>query len=418
MPDISLLNKDSVATAHSDVDELEVDTQDGGTTKYVSEHLILEQKQSDWNQTDDTQVDFIKNKPDIPQAYVHPATHPFSMITGAADVASSGEYADLQHKPFDDLKTIFEDRTSKFELDDGIYGSNFIDTIEIFEGEQYRVTWDGSEHLCTCKRLYETTFLWLGNLAVFFTDAEDTGEPFLVSETGILTADSSETHTYSIVPVNTVKKIDSKYLPDMGSGLPDVTAADDGKVLGVVNGSPRWVENSWEDIQDKPFYEESVISQTSFDPLPTVTFDGVGYTWWKCSDLVLTREQILETTILTTFAPGAEYVEYVEVPQETDIVVDEENFTGVLFASGSNAGYIFCRATGEHTVSFAGNPVTFTCPETGVYLAYPVGQTPPTTVSVGIGYKDVKTLDAKYLPMDAIGAYIDGYIADVLRGEY
>ena len=163
-------------------------------------------------------------------------------------------------------------------------------------------------------------------------------------------------------------------------------------------------EVSWEDIQNKPFYDESVTSQVSFDPLPMVTFDGAGYTWWKCSDLVLTREQILKATILTTFAPGTQFA---EVPKETDIVVDEENFTGVLFASGSNAGYIFCRATGEHTVSFAGNPVTFVCPEVGVYMGYPMGQTPPTTISVGIGYKDVKTLDAKYLPAEAVPVTID-----------
>ena len=174
-------------------------------------------------------------------------------------------------------------------------------------------------------------------------------------------------------------------------------------------------EVSWEDIQNKPFYDESVTSQVSFDPLPAVTFDGAGYTWWKCSDLVLTRAQILKTTILTTFAPGTQFA---EVPKETDIVVDEENFTGVLFASGSNAGYLFCRATGEHTVSFAGNPVTFTCPEMGVYMGVPVGQTPPTTISVGIGYKDVKTLDAKYLPMDAIEEKINEALGVIENGTY
>lgn len=174
-------------------------------------------------------------------------------------------------------------------------------------------------------------------------------------------------------------------------------------------------EVSWESVQNKPFYEKDHISRVSFEPLPEVTFDGAGYTWWKCSDLVLTRAQILETTVLTVFAPGTEFA---EVPQETDIVVDEEHFTGVLFASGSNAGYIFCRATGEYTVSFAGNPVTFTCPETGVYLGYPADQTPPDTISVGMGYQEVRQLDAKFLPMEAIEEKIQEALGVIEHGTY
>ncbi len=200
---------------------------------------------------------------------------------------------------------------------------------------------------------------------------------------------------------------DTVYATD---GKVDKSGWTGNKLLGtdadgnVIETDPGLTEVEWEDVKNKPFYDESVTSLVSFDPLPTVTFDAAGYTWWKCSELVLTREQILKTTILTTFAPGTQFA---EVPKETDIVVDEENFTGVLFASGSNAWYIFCRATGEHTVSFAGNPVTFVCPEVGVYMGYPVGQTPPTTISVGIGYKDVKTLDAKYLPAEAVPVTID-----------
>lgn len=233
-------------------------------------------------------------------------------------------------------------------------------------------------------------------------------------------------------------------LTDSVSAVLPVSSIEDGKILfsGVLEKDDRTLQNNvsilysddsasvdyvsstniaseneveWEDIQNKPFYDESVTSQVSFDPLPMVTFDGAGYTWWKCSDLVLTRAQILDTTILTTFAPGTQFA---EVPKETDIVMDEENFTGVLFSSGSSAGYIFCRATGEHTVSFAGNPVTFTCPEMGVYMGFPVGQTPPDTISVGMGYKDVKTLDAKYLPMDAIDERIGAYIEEALGGDY
>ena len=45
----------------------------------------------------------LTEKPDIPAPYIHPATHPVSMITGLADVATSGSYNDLEDKP---LQTI------------------------------------------------------------------------------------------------------------------------------------------------------------------------------------------------------------------------------------------------------------------------------------------------------------------------
>ena len=41
----------------------------------------------------------LSDKPTIPAAYTHPSSHPASMITGLADVATSGSYNDLADKP-------------------------------------------------------------------------------------------------------------------------------------------------------------------------------------------------------------------------------------------------------------------------------------------------------------------------------
>lgn len=41
----------------------------------------------------------LSNKPTIPAAYTHPASHPASMITGLSSVATSGSYNDLTNKP-------------------------------------------------------------------------------------------------------------------------------------------------------------------------------------------------------------------------------------------------------------------------------------------------------------------------------
>ena len=43
--------------------------------------------------------DDLTDKPTIPAAYSHPANHPASMITGLAEVATTGDYNDLSNKP-------------------------------------------------------------------------------------------------------------------------------------------------------------------------------------------------------------------------------------------------------------------------------------------------------------------------------
>ena len=193
--------------------------------------------QSDWKQTDDTQPDFIKNKP---------TTWYASNIIGLPKVGETGEYLDLKHRPFGEIDFL-EERTSVFEKDtenETIYYRKIYNNFSLVEGEQYKITWDGTEYTRTCKRYGDSTLLYIGNFSLIFDILENTGEPFLVSEQSILTHDTSKEHTFSVIPINAIKKIDSKYLPDTDSSLPEITAADDGKVLGVVNGSPKWVEQN------------------------------------------------------------------------------------------------------------------------------------------------------------------------------
>ena len=52
----------------------------------------------------------LADKPTIPAAYTHPATHPASMITGLSTVATSGSYADLTNKPT--IPTVTNDLTN------------------------------------------------------------------------------------------------------------------------------------------------------------------------------------------------------------------------------------------------------------------------------------------------------------------
>ena len=78
---------------------------DRGATAYSHSqngnvHVTAAQKAA-WNAKSDFSGSYedLTNKPTIPEAYVHPTTHPASMVTGLADVATSGSYNDLSNKP-------------------------------------------------------------------------------------------------------------------------------------------------------------------------------------------------------------------------------------------------------------------------------------------------------------------------------
>ena len=98
------------------------------------------------------------------------------------------------------------------------------------------MVWDGTEYLCVCRseKIHEnmdmeTIPYWFGNQTLFWNMGlgTDSGEPFCIwsGNTGELgfaaeTLETDAAHTVSIVPVNTVKKLDKKYLTDgIGGGI-------------------------------------------------------------------------------------------------------------------------------------------------------------------------------------------------------
>ena len=142
--------------------------------------------QSDWNQNDDTQPDYVKNRP---------------FYTG------------------DPVETILvEERTISFsELSGGIYQGQFLSTFSPTIGETYKVSWDGTVYECVCGSMQGAGVI--GNLSIVGAGS-DTGEPFVMAvedDLGLViyTADTSASHTISISRfVSEVVKIDEKYLPD------------------------------------------------------------------------------------------------------------------------------------------------------------------------------------------------------------
>ena len=142
------------------------------------------QVQADWNQNDETALDYVKNRP---------------FYTS------------------DPVETILvEERVVTFEDNSGIYLGQLDSTFSATIGETYKVSWDGVTYECICADLGGV--LVIGNLSIV-DEGSDTGEPFLIiveNSSGIQidTADTAFSHTISISGMALkVVKIDQKYLP-------------------------------------------------------------------------------------------------------------------------------------------------------------------------------------------------------------
>ena len=154
------------------------------------------QVQSDWNQNDSTQPDYVKNRP---------------FYTGNT------------------VETVLvEERTVEFADAGGIYIAQFPSTFESTVGETYKVYWDGTAYECICVDFIDKTVI--GNQSIVGAGS-DTGEPFIMAvkngvEIQIAAADTSASHTFSISGlVQEVVKIDRKYLPDTIATKSEVEAA-------------------------------------------------------------------------------------------------------------------------------------------------------------------------------------------------
>lgn len=146
--------------------------------------------------------------------------------------ATQGTYASLYEKPFGDIPTPLREKESMFSLHpQGLNVYQSVETFEIAEiiaGETYKVKWDDTEYTCVAKtqnKIGESVIenVNLGNATKLFGlgFGEDTGEPFFIyfdkgyyDKIYIQTDSTEERHTVAITPVNSIKKIDAKYLPE------------------------------------------------------------------------------------------------------------------------------------------------------------------------------------------------------------
>lgn len=153
--------------------------------------------QSDWNQNDSTQPDYIKNRP---------------FYTG---------------NPVETV--LVEESTVSFAPSDGVYMGELQSTFSATVGETYKVSWDRTTYESTCVNF--NSFSVIGNLSIMGLGS-DTGEPFLLVVSNgenieIGTADTSASHTFSISSaVSPIVKIPAKYIDKNSSGYVVIHSKD------------------------------------------------------------------------------------------------------------------------------------------------------------------------------------------------
>lgn len=209
MSDVILKDQSGNDVAYENVDSVLLNTTDGGTATYVSEHLIQNQVQADWNQTDETQPDYIKNKPES---------------------FESGSHGDVT---WNDLTDIVEEETDLlprqtvdgFASSMGYYGlyvaeRQIPESFELNIGESYVVEWDNVEYETVAfdASTFTSGAIGLGNGSAFGLSGNN--EPFVIGTVEglailyISLTEQVESHTIRIYKREEPRKeIKNKLLP-------------------------------------------------------------------------------------------------------------------------------------------------------------------------------------------------------------
>lgn len=162
--------------------------------------------------------------------------------------------------------------------------------------------------------------------------------------------------------------------------------------------------SSWNDLTDKPFYEESGTEVV----LEETIYEGFA------SDSSLDGAYAMGTSAQLILVAGQNY----------KVIWDESEHTCTAFDFNMN-GYDWVGLgnddllTGTATSPVEPFVVAYSEEITTLTLVALDGST-DTSHRVGIYHETttIKTLDSKYLPMDAIDERIEKYIGEALEGEY
>ena len=281
--------------------------------------------QPDWNQNDNAQPDYVKNRP---------------FYTGAP------------------VETVLvEETTVPFVDSNGLYLTEFPSTFEATVGETYKVSWDGVAYECTCVVTERPPLPIIGNLSVMGLGS-DTGEPFVMyihngREILVATADTSASHTFSISGLVTeIVKIDEKYLPDTVATESEVAA-----VQTAAEAAQTAADKNKETLSQMLTYVKTFTFDKQTSGRDTFVFNAFKY--YKISDFNPNPEDVI--SFKGTRESGAELS---KITAGNNCV--KYGFFIVVAAAG---GCSLPAGTVTHS---------FTAPSAGLYACYNEGDTSMT----------------------------------------
>ena len=303
-----------------------------------------------WEQNDPTADDYIKNRP---------------FYTG------------------DTVETVLvKESTVSFVNAEGLYMAEFPSTFEATVGVTYTVTWDGTAYECTCVDF--DGILAIGNLSIPGVGL-DTGEPFVIvvyngNGIGIITADTSASHTFSISGfAQEIVKLDKKYLPENLATKSEVeaaqTTADD--AWTTANNAQTTADAAfanfpikYSDVVDTPFsaiefpkvmnYSRSSSTDGTLINLQLTT----GQKFYKISNDVFDFEDIYKISYRFKYSSGSssDLISVDNLKQKVTFSSDHS-----VFVIGSDI--LFCGSIGTFTITFHKTTMNFYVAETGIYSA-------------------------------------------------
>lgn len=137
--------------------------------------------QPDWSQNDETAADYVKNRP-------------FYRMPG--------------------IVSFLDEATYYFRNDSDYYVHEFESEKDLVVGQTYTIKWDGVEYECVCKQ-YAISAKYIGNLSIWESSLENTGEPFVVTDTNVATQSTSASHVIGITTQGYIyEKLPAEYIED------------------------------------------------------------------------------------------------------------------------------------------------------------------------------------------------------------
>lgn len=181
--------------------------------------------------------------------------------------------------------------------------------------------------------------------------------------------------------------------------------------------------SSWNDLTDKPFYDEGTKTATlDYANPPTVGIDFNGVFLGKVTDDILTADYINGAKLSLSFTVDDTVT---DVSQE----LNTDTLMGFSFSFGSayqftdeNITCMIAVATQSGEFDLFGDGNLINIPETGTYIDCSFISGEGTINSISLEYAgELKTLDIKFIPQElltTIDQRIENYINEALGGDY